>query len=383
MTDLRVGLIGCGNIAAKAHAPALYAIDGVQVVGVCDPTPARRLPLQVMFDLPPSASVENYQDLLALGVDYVALSTPQQFRRPILEACAAAGVHVLSEKPIATVPADAAAMIATMRAANLRYGLCHNWYFYPELILAHELIQAGAIGKLGHALINLLGLPDYPGAAEYRPQWRHDAAEAGGGILMDIVHAVYVSEWFLGGPVRSVSAVVDNLSHPGEAVEDFTLLHLAGDHGYTTVQLWWGGGANGFEFSGTTGRLMLFYDNYNIFSTIQNFTVVNQAGRQDFAPRGPRQEFENFIGLHTDFIEAIRTGRDPIAPAEAGQRTLEVALAAYLSAATGQVVRLPLPTASPLYLRGVAGLADLVPVGDSPVHRAGILGLKPLAQGAA
>lgn len=381
MTDLRVGLIGCGNIAFRAHAPALHALDGVQVVGVCDPAEARRLPLQLMFGLPASASVANYQDLLALGVDYVAVTTPQQFRRPIIEACAAAGVHVLTEKPIATVPADAAAMVAAMRGANLRYGMCHNYFFFPEFILARELIQSGAIGRLGHVQLSFLGLPDHPGAAEYRPKWRHDAAEAGGGILMDIVHAIYLSEWFLDSPVRTVSAVVDNLSHAGDSVEDFTLVHLAGDHGYTTVQLWWGGGANGFEFSGTDGRIMLFYKDFATgpFTDIQSFTLVNKDGRKEFMPRAERAEVENFILLHADFMEAVRTGRDPIAPAESGQRTMEAVLAAYLSGASGRVVRLPLPVDSPLYLRGVAGLAEMTPGGDSPAHRTGILGLTPPA----
>ncbi|MCC7359203.1 MAG: Gfo/Idh/MocA family oxidoreductase [Anaerolineales bacterium] len=381
MSDLRVGLIGCGNIAARAHAPALHAIEGLQVVGVCDPTPARRLPLQMLFDLPAAASVADYRQLLDLGLDYVTVTTPQQFRRPIIEACAAAGVHVLTEKPIATVPADAAAMVAAMRAANLRYGMCHNYLFFPEFILARELIRSGAIGRLGHVHLSFLGLPDHPGAAEYRPRWRHDAAEAGGGILMDIVHALYLSEWFLDSPARAVSAVVDNLTHPGESVEDFTLVHLSGDQGYTTVQLWWGGGANGFEFSGSAGRILLFYQDYATgpFADIQSFTLVNSAGRQEFTPRGPRPEFENFIALHTDFAEAVRTGRDPLAPAETGRRTMEAVLAAYLSAATERVVRLPLPADSPLYLRGVAGLAEMAPAGDSPVHRAGILGLKPPA----
>jgi predicted dehydrogenase len=379
MTDIRVGLIGCGNIASRAHAPALHAISGVQVVGVCDPTPARRLPLQLMFNLPDSGSVADYRQLLDLGVDYVAVTTPQQYRRPIIEACAAAGVHVLTEKPIATVPADAAAMVAAMRAANLRYGMCHNYLFFPEFILARQLIEAGAIGRLGHVLLSFMGLPDHPGAAEYRPKWRHDPAEAGGGILMDIVHAIYLSEWFLQSPVRTASAVIDNLSHPGDGVEDFTLVNLAGDHGYTTVQLWWGGGANGFEFSGSEGRIMLFYTDFSAgpFSNIQNFTLVNKDGRQDFTPRGERSEFENFILLHEDFIDSIRTGRDPIAPAESGQRTMEAALAAYLSGASGRVVSLPLPVDSPLYLRGVAGLAEMTPGGDSPVHRRRILGLSP------
>ncbi len=374
---LRVGIIGCGNITLREHAPALKSLDGARVTAIADPVEARRRQVQDLLGLPNAACFADHHALLDSGVDYVTLTVPQKFRRPFVEDCARAGIHVLSEKPIATTPADAQAMINAMRAANLRYGIVHNYLYYPEYVLARELIEAGAVGTPRHVTLNFLGMPDHPGAAEYRPQWRHDPAEAGGGILMDMVHAIYLAEFFMGGSIRAVTAVVDNLDHPGEAVEDFTLVDYHFDSGYATVNMWWGGGPGGLEIGGTQGRILVFYENYATgpFATLASFTLVNRQGRQDLHPRAEKHSNHNFTRIHADFAEAIRVGRDPIAPGEAGLRALEAALAAYASAATGRAVALPLSPDDPIYQRGVIGLRALPLWEASPLVKRGIFGL--------
>jgi predicted dehydrogenase len=374
---LRVGLIGCGNIALRSHAPALLQTAGVCVAGVADPVEARRAQVQSLLGLPEAACHADYRALLDMGLDYVVLTVPQRYRRPIVEACAEAGVHVLSEKPLATVPADAAAMIAAMRAANLRFGIMHNYLFYPEYVLVRQLVKDGQVGRLRHLALNFLGMPDHPGAAEYRPAWRKDPLESGGGVLMDMVHTVYVAEFLMDAPVREVSAAVDNLDHPGESVEDFSLVNLAFDNGYATINIWWGSGAGGLEVSGTDGRVMVFYDNFATgpFTTLDSVTLVNREGRQDLHPRREAPAYHNIDTVHADFAEAVRTGRDPVAPAEDGLRTLQAVLGAYTSAATGQVVALPFPEDHPVYQRGVYGLAELPGRADSPLRRRGLLGL--------
>ena len=376
-SPLRVGIVGCGNITLGEHAPALRDLDGARVVAIADPVEARREQVRGFLGLPDSACFADHRALLDAGVDYVTLTVPQKLRRPIMEDCARAGVHVLSEKPIATIPAEAQAMIEVMRGANLRYGIVHNHLYYSEYVLARELIASGAIGTLRHVALNFLGLTDHPGAAEYRPRWRHDPDEAGGGILMDMVHAVYLAEHFLGEPMRAVSAVVDNLDHPGEAVEDFTLVHYYFDSGYATVNMWWGGGPGGLEFSGTQGRILVFYENYDTgpFTTLASFTLVNDEGRREFHPYADRPSGDNFARIHADFVEAIRASRDPIAPSEAGLRTLEATLAAYASAASGRVVCLPLSVNDPVYRRGVAGLQELPLWAESPLRRRGVFRL--------
>jgi len=54
----------------------------------------------------------------------------------------------------------------------------------------------------------MLGVVDSPGAAGYRPQWRHDPAAAGGGVLMDMLHGTYLAGHLLGAPVTGMSAFV-------------------------------------------------------------------------------------------------------------------------------------------------------------------------------
>jgi predicted dehydrogenase len=379
MSELRVGLVGCGNITLRAHAPALRQVPGARVVGVVDPVATRREQALELLELPSEAGHADLTTLLAAGVDYVTVTVPQRFRRPIVSACAEAGVHVLCEKPLAIAPAEAEQMAAEMQARDLRFGMVHNYLYYPEYELARRLIAEGAIGRLRHVMLNFLGMPDNPGAQEYRPSWRHDPWEAGGGVLMDMVHVIYLTEFFFNGPIRSVSAVVDNLEHPGEAVEDFALVQFGFDEGYATVNMWWGGGPGGLEISGSSGRIVAFYQNYDTgpFTTLESFTLVNAQGRQALTPRAEAVLSDNFVRLHADFAEAVREGRDPIAPAESGRRTLEAALGAYTSAALGQVVALPLDRAHPVYQRGIQGLAALPLWADSPLCRRSLFGLSP------
>lgn len=373
----RVGIIGCGNVTLGAHAPALRALDAITVAGIADPTDLSRKRVQDYLQLPDSASFPDHRQLLATKPDYVVLAVPPKFRLPIIEDCVRAGVPVLTEKPLSTIPLQARAMIDLMREAGLPFGIVHNYLFFPEYRLANELNAAGTIGRLRHVTLNFLGMPDNPGAAEYRPGWRHDVVEAGGGILMDMVHVIYVAEFLMGEPISAVSAVIDNLDHPNDAVEDFCLIHLYFDSGYVTVNLAWGKGMGGVELSGTDGRMLILYENLGTgpFITLDSFTVMNRNGTQMFHPRREADNPLTFRLLHADFAEALRLNRPPIAPAEAGLRALTGALAAYESAALGRVVALPLSPDDPVFQRGVLGLADWQLPQGSPLVERGLFGL--------
>lgn len=378
---LKAVLIGCGNIAFE-HARVMQQLEGVRVAGIADPTLERREKMQDFLSLPDAACFADYHDLMGLGADYAVVATPQHVRPKIVQDCARAGLHVLSEKPIATIPSEARAIVIAMRAANLRFGMMHNYLYYPEYIVANKLIGEGAIGKLRHVTLNFLGVPDHPGAAEYRPNWRHDPLAAGGGILMDMIHAVYLTEFLVGEKIKAVTAVVDNLDHDGEQVEDFTIVNYHFDSGYATINMWWGNGPGGVEISGTDGRILIFYENYGTgpFTILESFTLVNQSGRQSFDPRATPEE-DGFVQIHKNFVQAIRSGGDPIAPGEAGLRALEATLAAYASGVTGRVLALPLSPSDPLYLDGVAGLKNLEIWKDGPLYKRNVFGLRPDDQG--
>lgn len=369
-TPLRVGLVGCGNVVVNDHAPVLRHLPSVQVVGVADPVPTRRQRVLEILGLPAGAGYPSHGRLLAAErLDYVLLAVPPAMRQEIVLDCARAGVHVLTEKPLATRPAAAQVMQDAMAAAGLQFGMVHNYLFYPEYRLLKDLIQGGAVGALRHVLLNFLGVPDNPGAGDYRPRWRHDPQEAGGGVLMDMIHAVYVAEYLVGASVQAVSALVDRLGAPGDPVEDLALVQLIFPACYATVQMGWGHGPGGLELSGSSGRVMVFYQDYGTgpFAALETFTLVNAEGRREMNPRQAYDGRQNLLAIHRDFGEAIRAQRPPLAPAAMGARSLEVVLAAYLSALQGAVVPLPLPPDHPVYQLGVAGLQEVEGWERSPV----------------
>ena len=134
-SPLRVGLVGCGNVALSDHLPAYLALpDRVRVVAVADPTPARRELGRTQAGLAEADAHEDARTLLARDdLDIIDLCTPQHVRRDLAVRALESGRHVLSEKPLATVPADARRMVDAARAANVRLGIVHNYLFFPEI----------------------------------------------------------------------------------------------------------------------------------------------------------------------------------------------------------------------------------------------------------
>ena len=164
---LRVGIVGCGNVALDFHVPAYHAAaDRYTIVGVADPT-AERLELgRTSAGLSPAQAHRDVADLLARDdVDVIDVCTPQHLHRDVVVAAAAAGKHVLCEKPIAAVPADAAAMVAAAETAGVVLGVVHNYLFFPEVAALTEIIAAGELGEIRTVRVDMLGVVDSPGAA--------------------------------------------------------------------------------------------------------------------------------------------------------------------------------------------------------------------------
>lgn len=373
----RAGLIGCGNVVLTAHIPALLQIAEIETVCVADPVPDNRSKALELVGLPRAAGYENYRAMLAdQKPDFVVLATPPSLRLEIVEDCSRAGVHVLAEKPVAAIPQEADRQADLMQKAGLVFGFVHNYLYYPEYVQLHQIVKSGEVGNLRHVTLNFLGVDDRPGSRAYRPDWRHHPSAAGGGVLMDMIHAIYLSEFLAGAEIRAVSAVVDNLAYPGGSVEDLALVQLHFDQAYATIHMGWGSGPGGVELTGSEGRVLVFYRDFRTgpFDRLESITLVNRGGRRDISVDSKYEGVRNFVGIHRDFIAAIGSGRPPIAPPSVANRSLEAALAAYASAYQGRVVDLPLRRDDPVYLNGVAGLTQLAARPNNPISRRGLFG---------
>ena len=386
---LRVGLIGCGNVVGYGHRPALNALKAageVQLVALADITPGRREIAREWFGLQERDLYADYRDVLARDdVEAIAVTVPQQFRRRIVLDAFAQGKHVLSEKPIATAPSVARELVAAAEEAGLTLGMVHNYHYLPEYSKLHQLLGQGLIGDLRVLTLHYLGVIDMPGAAEFQGDWRHTLA-AGGGILMDMIHAVYLAEWFYGAPAEQVMAFVDAPTYAARdpEVEDLALVQIAFPGGYAALHHGWGAGVGGVDLSGSDGYLRMRYKlgQTSGFNQASEIFSVRDWQRSEHDTDDLEDQAANiarsFTRLWSQFAAAARNGSPLLASGAFGARALEVALGAYLSGVTGKVVRLPLEEDHPVFLQGISGLAQSAVWEHSRTLRSGIFGLRDL-----
>jgi predicted dehydrogenase len=382
--SLRVGLIGCGNVVSYGHWPALTALQDVELVALADITPERRKIGQEWFGLSDDNLYESYQDVLARpDIDAVVVTVPQKFRRQIVLDAIAAGKHVLSEKPLASIPSVANELCEAAEEAGVTFGMVHNYHFFPEYRLMKRLIDNGEIGDLRVLTLNYLGVIDNPGAVEYHADWRH-TMDAGGGVLMDMIHAVYLAEWLTGEPAVQVNAFVDAPTYAARSpvIEDLALLQVAFPSSYALINMAWGEGVGGVDVSGSSGQIRMRYKDYQTsgFNQPLELYSVKKWQRTDHVISNLPAHMDNiahsFTQLWADFRDAIRGKRTPIAPARAGERALQVALAAYLSSATGRTITLPLSPENPVYQAGIHGIQQAEVWDESRTKTSGLFGLR-------
>lgn len=378
---LRVGIIGCGNVGAGLHLPAWQAHpEAAEVVALADPSSTTLEAARITAGLDEGAVHSDPMDLIRRDdVDAVDVCTPQHLRRDILTEAARAGKHILCEKPLAAVPADAAEAVTAASRAGVTLAMVHNYVFLPEVRAAKRAIDSGEIGDVRSVIVNFLGVVDVPGSAAYQADWRHDPARAGGGVLIDMLHGVYLAEHLLGEPLERVSAYVDSMDHTA-GVEDLALCRLESASRAALVNIGWGHGTGGVEVAGTKGRIAIRYRNGATapWAVLEHVMVATPDGVRieldgdgfRLGANGIAQAlYDTFDDVVLDFAESVSSGRSPTASGKDGQRMLEATVGAYKSGATGRIVELPLEVEDPTFRHGVLGLRELTLPIWSPLRR--------------
>ncbi len=336
---LRVGVIGGGAIAQHAHIPG-YAAGGCVLAALADPEPRCRKEVRERgFKF--AAEYDDYRAMLAREeLDVVSICTPNAFHSRQAVDCLKRGCAVLLEKPVAMTAAQGEAIRRAQAetGGKLMVGFTHT--FNPLNLKAREALRKGEIGKPYMIRIRFAHTGPFPGWA--RTDWFYNPKLAGGGAILDMgIHAINLTEWFL-GPIRAVSAKAATLRKK-IAVDDNALLLVELDHnclGYIEVGWTSPAGFVGVELMGDRGCLTVDY------STGE---VRLAAGRQDPSGKlnlqrkvllsGPQRpawqlEMEYFIGR-------LRQGKGDISPSLAdGLSALRVALAAQRSSRSGRRVTL-------------------------------------------
>jgi predicted dehydrogenase len=378
---LRVGIVGCGVIASGYHLPAWLAHDSAEVVGAADPVESSLEGMRVLAGL--GADQIDLDPMALIGrsdVDVIDVCTPPSIRREFLLAAAGSGKHILCEKPLATIPADAAEAVDDAERNGTTLAMVHTYGLLPEIKAAMRLLDTGEIGTVRTVIVNYLGIPnDLVGSAGYAPRWRYDAKQAGGGVLMNIIHGVYLAESLLGQQFHRVSGYADNID-PSSNVEDVALCRFEAEDGAALVNIGTGLGHGGFEIAGTEGRISIKYEHGGTapWAKFEEVLVTTAEGTRvafsetEIGVDPMKVQKDVFVEIVDDFVTAITTGSRPRATGADGLRVLEATIGALESAATGTTVELPLDRNGPAFEKGVLGLAELDLPDWSAVLRRGL-----------
>jgi predicted dehydrogenase len=195
-----VAIIGTGAIALANHLPGLALVPQAKLVALCDSDP--RVLDRAVRSTGVEASFPDYQSLLAHhAVDAVIIATPNATHLPIVLAAAAAGKHVLCEKPLALNLSQAKQMLEAVESAGVRHMTAFTYRFVPAMRYAQHLVFRGDVGTPLH--FRAQRFQDWGD----RPLgWRQVQALAGSGELGDMLSHRIDYAHLLVGPIRRLVA---------------------------------------------------------------------------------------------------------------------------------------------------------------------------------
>lgn len=344
MNKLKVGLIG-SQFISSIHAEAIARVPEAELLAVASPTGdhARRFAERYGIKHP----FTDYRKMLEMDeLDMVVLGLPNDLHHPATLDAAAAGKHVVCEKPLAMNLRQADEMIAACRKAGVKLMYAEELCFAPKYARLKKLLDDGALGK--PTLLKQSEKHDGPHAAHF---W--DVERSGGGVTMDMgCHAVEFFRWMLGKPpITSVYAQMSTMVHAEKTRgDDNALLIVEFEGGCVGLaeESWskLGGMDDRAEVHGSGGVAyadLLHGNSIETYSTAGYDYAVEKAGQtagwsftiyEENWNYGFPQEMAHFVDCAIHDKLPRETGED-------GRAVLEVIFAAYESAGSGRKVALP------------------------------------------
>jgi len=231
-------ILGFGNVAEHGHVSAWRAREDVELVAVAEPDAGRRARAAALF--PDAACYDDAATLLRReSVDFVDIAAPPALHAPLIVAAAAAGVHVLCEKPLVVSLAELDRVRDAIARAAVTLFTVHNWIYSEPYRRVRALVDAGVVGRVTSVAIDVTrdGC-----AAAADDGWRTRGALAGGGILVDHGwHAFYLVLALAGQRAVSIRAQLDRRRYLAADVEDTAHCKIEFPSVEARVQLTWAG----------------------------------------------------------------------------------------------------------------------------------------------
>lgn len=341
MKKFRVGIIGCGEIAKRLHAPDYATCSEAELVALCDIEIGKARSLADAQA--PSAHVyKDYREMLKVGdLDGVSVCLPNRLHAPVTIAVLKAGCHVLVEKPMAASIAEAKDMIDTAKRVKRLLMVDQSQRLFPAHVKAKEVLSSGILGKILH--VN--GMFGHEGPEQWSPtgKWFFNRNEARFGAMADLgVHKVDIIRYLAGKEIAEISAYVECLEKKNSTVDDnFAAAFKFEDGTIGTVAASW--------------TVKAMDANYTIFHCANGSLrvcqlpdkplvahLVNPRCTIEFPVPKPVTNYDGSWGLDVGgaFVRAALGRQAPFCSGQDGMKSLAVVLAAEKSSLTGRSVKI-------------------------------------------
>ena len=339
---IRFALAGCGRISKNHFESIRKHAAHAELVGVCDVEPAALKAAQEACGAP---GFRSFDELLAKSnADAVVLATPSGLHAEQTIAAAAAGKHVITEKPMATRWEDGKRMVAACDHAGVRLFVVKQNRRNATLQMLKKAIEQGRFGRIYMVSVNVFwNRPQsYYDSAKWRGTWEFD----GGAFMNQASHYVDLLDWMI-GPVESVQAYTATLARDIE-VEDTGVMLVR-----------WRSGALGSMSVTMLAYPKNFEGSITVIGEMGTARVggvaVNEIQHWEFADKRPEDEKVKDASYQTtsvygfghplyyeNVIQSLRGEAEPETDGREGLRSLEVLIAAYRAARDGRKINLPL-----------------------------------------
>ena len=348
--ELGFALVGCGMIA-RFHAKAIAEIPGTRIAALVSRTPNSAAKLIEETRMPSCPAFATLDEALqAPGVDVVVITTPSGAHLEPAVAAAAAGKHVVVEKPLEITGPRCERIIEACDRHRVKLCTIFPSRFADSNITLKAAVDAGKFGRL---TLGEASNKWWRSQAYYDDGgWKGTLALDGGGALMNqAIHNVDLLLWMM-GPATHVSGLTATLAHERIEVEDTAVAAIR-----------FASGALGM-LVGTTS-VHPGYPKQIAVHGDKGSAVIEQEDvlKWDFDPATPedddvKRRFAAKVGASggaadpkaisheghrrqlADFVDAIRTNRAPKVDGREGKRAVDLICAVYESNRTGRVVEL-------------------------------------------
>jgi predicted dehydrogenase len=346
-TKVKVGLVG-SQFISHIHALSLKSCAQAELYAVASPTEGHARAFAARQGIPHHFS--DYRQMLAMPeLDMIVVGVPNALHCTVTLDAAAAGKHIVMEKPLCLNLAEADRMIAACHKAKVKLMYAEELCFAPKYVRLKQLLDSGALGK--PTLVKQSEKHDGPHAPHF---W--DVQRSGGGVTMDMgCHAIEFFRWMLGRPpIKSVYAQMGTHVHHAKTEGDdnaIILVEFANGVIGLAEESWTklGGMDDRAEVHGSKGVAYADLLHGNAIETYSSegydYAVEKAGSTRGWSFTIFQEEWNyGFPQELAHFVDCVQNDKQPAVTGEDGRAVLEVIFAAYESARTGRKVQLPFKT---------------------------------------